>query len=264
MRRRGTPSAAPGYRSFLEEVAGRDADQQQDRADDRRRAEDLHGLALLLDRLDRIVDGAGADEVDALDLGHVDRHHRRAPSANSVSFATCAGCEPAHHAGPREHFGGRVGVVGNGLAGRWRAAAPVVRGRCAASPARSPAVPTTAATPRTSPHNRRRGRRRRRDRSATAGARATAATRLRRRSRPRLTAASSARRRFSGRCRRSGYLPAARFAQHVGQQPRAGVVEFGDRREVETRLRRIAARSRASALRAASRSPRVSLPVTLM
>ena len=34
-------------------------------------------------------------------------------------------------------------------------------------------------------------------------------------------------------------LPPARVAQHVGQQPRAGVVEFRDRRQVEARLRRV-------------------------
>src|SRR4051812_14684005 len=54
------------------EVARRDADEQQQRADDRRRAGDLHRLALRFDAADAVEHRAGADEVDALDGGHVD------------------------------------------------------------------------------------------------------------------------------------------------------------------------------------------------
>ena len=48
------------------------ADQQEQRTNNRRRARDLHGLTLPLDPVDRVEQRAGANEVDALHVGHVD------------------------------------------------------------------------------------------------------------------------------------------------------------------------------------------------
>src|SRR5436305_10706801 len=69
--------ARAGGRSggLANEMPGRDADQQQQRADDGRSTRDLHGLALTLDPVDAIEQRARAHEVDALDRAHVDRDH---------------------------------------------------------------------------------------------------------------------------------------------------------------------------------------------
>jgi hypothetical protein len=53
-----------------------DADQQQQCADDRRGAEDLHGVALGLDAGDRIEQRASEYEIHPVDVGHVDLRDR--------------------------------------------------------------------------------------------------------------------------------------------------------------------------------------------
>src|SRR5215468_4497961 len=58
----------------LDEVPGRDAYEQQQGADDGRGAGDLNGLALRLRAENGVEQRTRADEVDALDSRHVDRH----------------------------------------------------------------------------------------------------------------------------------------------------------------------------------------------
>src|SRR6476661_6735264 len=67
-------SREPLLRRFLDEVPGRDADQKQQRPDDRRCADNLNRLALRLDAADGIEDRSRADEIDTLDSTHVDRY----------------------------------------------------------------------------------------------------------------------------------------------------------------------------------------------
>src|SRR5215831_6266553 len=57
---------------FLHEVPRRDADEQQQRANDRCGARDLHRLALTLGLSDRVEQRACADEIDALHRRHLD------------------------------------------------------------------------------------------------------------------------------------------------------------------------------------------------
>src|SRR5436190_11610415 len=57
---------------FLDEMARRNADQQQQRANDGRCADDLHRLALRLDAGDGVQQRPGADEIDTFDADHVD------------------------------------------------------------------------------------------------------------------------------------------------------------------------------------------------
>jgi hypothetical protein len=59
----------------FDEVPRRNADEQQQRPDNRRRAGDLHRLALRFDAVDRVEQRPGASEVDPLDFADVDRDH---------------------------------------------------------------------------------------------------------------------------------------------------------------------------------------------
>src|SRR5450755_5017196 len=57
---------------LLDEMPRRNADQQQQCTNDRRRADDLHALALRLRADDRVGKSAGANEIYPLDRAHVD------------------------------------------------------------------------------------------------------------------------------------------------------------------------------------------------
>ena len=187
-------------------------------------------------RLDRIVDGAGADEVDALDLGHVDRHDLAAfGERRQLDHGLRVGA--GHHARPGEHFGVRRRGLDHRLAdGRGRGVGVgALRGRGLRHRRRLP--------------RRRRDLERHRvvDRAVVEGRAVVLPLQELERQEPRALAAVAPA--LDRRVERvfqvfralqaQRILPPARFAQNVGQQPRAGVVEFGDRREVEARLRRV-------------------------
>ncbi len=76
-----------GLLRLLDEVTRRDADQEQQRANDRRRADDLHRLALRLDAIDGVEQRARAHEIDALDVASCRSARPRAIWANSASCA---------------------------------------------------------------------------------------------------------------------------------------------------------------------------------
>src|SRR5437660_305307 len=56
------------------EVTRRNTDDQQQRPDDRRCADELDGLSLRLDPVDRVEQRSSADKVDAVDVAQVDRN----------------------------------------------------------------------------------------------------------------------------------------------------------------------------------------------
>src|SRR5438105_4689143 len=59
---------------FFYEVTRRNADEQQQRPDNRRCAHELDGLPLRLDPVDRVEQRSSADKVDAVDVAQVDRN----------------------------------------------------------------------------------------------------------------------------------------------------------------------------------------------
>src|SRR5215472_7870506 len=70
---RAARAARGNLRRFLDEVPRRDTYQEEQRTDDRRRAGNLHGLALALRTSDGVEQRAGAYEIDSVDACHVDR-----------------------------------------------------------------------------------------------------------------------------------------------------------------------------------------------
>ena len=200
----------------------------------------------------------GADEVDALDLGHVDRRRSRDCRRIPCSFASCAACDPVDHAVPGQRFGVAVAA-----ASRLRRR-PARRGR---RPVRGGDTSTRRLP----------GRRRHLERhrvvdgavvehllvAGHCSSSSDSSHDPSPPSRPRLTA-SRASAQAARRAAAQRKVLAARFAQRVGEQPRPCVVETRDRGEVEARLRHVLLRSRASSLRAAAALAAVSLPVMPM
>src|SRR5207342_3117933 len=88
---------------LLDEVARRNTDQEQERSNDRRRADELDGLVLRLDATDDVEERAGADEIDPFDIAHVHRHD--AVGMHRVrELAEPRGKRPGHHSRPLLHF----------------------------------------------------------------------------------------------------------------------------------------------------------------
>src|SRR5215218_5463620 len=67
------PDRATPLRGLLDEVGWREAEQQQNAANNGRCAENLHDLLLALEIADHVQQRSGTDEVDALYIAHVDR-----------------------------------------------------------------------------------------------------------------------------------------------------------------------------------------------